>query len=116
MGERAEMDTVVRSMKKYVEECIPEKVSPEDLISFAKNVDDTVARLTSGKAKTCLQLKDCDAMNTAEFKKAVFEENRAFGIMYPKTLCCMLAGEIDADGVARMICQIPSSTNDKKKI
>jgi len=107
MGEQKDMETIVKSMKKYVKDCIPEKIAADELVSLAKQVDETVTRLTCGRAGSCLQLRELDDINTAEFKKAVFDENRLFGVMYPQTLCCMLAGEINADGVANMMRYVP---------
>ena len=106
-----DMNTLVKSMKNYVQHCIPNKVEHDELVSMARKVDETVKRLTNNQINSCLGLRECDDVNTADFKRAVFDENKLFGVMYPKTLCCMLAGEIDADGVAKMMGNIKGSKN-----
>lgn len=104
-GTRVDNARVVRAMRRYVDEVMPRRVADQEIIEYAKGVDDTVRRLSRGRAPTCASLgaAELEDLNTADFKKAVFDENRAFGIMYPKTLCSMLAGELDAAGVADLV-------------
>jgi len=91
-----------KALAQFVQTQIPRNMTSADRVALARDVDDTVRRLTEGRAQTCRGLKDESVISgdVAEFRRAVYDANLVFGVSHPKAFAAMMLGDLDAEGVA----------------
>jgi hypothetical protein len=105
LQEKLKKKALGKALAGFVETQIPRNMTAPDRVAMARGVDDTVRRLTEGRAQTCKDLKDESVVSgeMADFRRAVYDANLVFGVSHPKVFTAMMLGEINANDVESIL-------------